>query len=956
MIDCPACSYQNPDNAGKCARCGTRLEPPPTPRKTRKDRTAGGSLSPGDLIANRYRVIGKLGEGGMGVVYRVKDTRLADRMVALKMIHPDLVRHPEAYLRFKEEVITCLELDDHPNVIRVYDFRESDGHPFFTMECLEGRSLREIMDSRKSRGRTPPFRLDEALAVMDQLLEALAHAHPEKIHRDIKPENIMIVGAFPDVQVKVLDFGIAKTLTPSQFTRTAHTLGTAYYMAPEQRRGEAAIDHRADLYAAGMVLYEMLTGDVAEGFPDRPSAVNPGLPGAVDDIVIRLLKQSPDDRFSTAEEAREALNAAVREPETGKPRRLLTAVLLMLLLATAGAAWIYFGGTFSGSDLTVVTHPPGAAVFVDGRQTGLSPVTVRSLPAGTHGVRIALDRYAGHTENIRVQRRTPYRLETTLAPLPLGDLEISSTPAGAEIAVDGENPGRKTPALIENLPEGSRTVTLKLEGFDPWSRTVEIAPLKTARLTAGLVPIYGGLEIDSTPARAEVYIDGESFGRTPLAVDRVKKGRRTVRIKMTGYAEWNQAVNVAAGKTAEVSAKLARSAGSLAVRSKPEGAEVFIGGDLMGTTPLKIDDLAPGLVSVVVRKKCRTPGKKPARIEASKTTTLAFDLSESCGTLKILSDPTGAQGFVNGEVVGHTPVTLNGMQQGAYRIEVRHSGYKTKTSTTRVLPGKTARVEARLDPNPGTAWTDPVTGMGFVRVPGGCFQMGSPDGEKGRDTDEGPVHEVCVDGFWMGKTEVTNAQFRKFRSGHDSKEYEGHSLNGADQPVVYVSWEDAKAYVKWLNGRHNGRFTFRLPTEAEWEYACRAGTTTARFWGDDADDACRYGNVADRTAKQKWSNWTIHDCDDGYAVTAPTGGFKPNQFGLHDTLGNVWEWCEDIYSEDAYGKHQRNNPIYTGGGARRVLRGGSWRSEPGGVRCAYRDRDEPGYRSNRIGFGLLRTD
>ncbi|MBW2050537.1 MAG: formylglycine-generating enzyme family protein, partial [Deltaproteobacteria bacterium] len=122
---------------------------------------------------------------------------------------------------------------------------------------------------------------------------------------------------------------------------------------------------------------------------------------------------------------------------------------------------------------------------------------------------------------------------------------------------------------------------------------------------------------------------------------------------------------------------------------------------------------------------------------------------------------------------------------------------------------------------PGTGtWTDPVTGMEFVWVEGGCFEMGSTSG----DSDEKPVHQVCLDGFWMGKYEVTNRQFRLFRPGHDSRDYKGHSLNGENQPAVYVSWEDAKAFAQWLTRKNGERYTFRLPTEAQWEYACRGGT------------------------------------------------------------------------------------------------------------------------------------
>jgi formylglycine-generating enzyme required for sulfatase activity len=256
----------------------------------------------------------------------------------------------------------------------------------------------------------------------------------------------------------------------------------------------------------------------------------------------------------------------------------------------------------------------------------------------------------------------------------------------------------------------------------------------------------------------------------------------------------------------------------------------------------------------------------------------------------------------------------------------------------------------------GKTWKDPVTGMEFVWVPGGCFKMGSPSSEDGRGSDEGPVHEVCVHGFWMGKYEVTNQEFRKFRSSHSSKDYKGNSLNGDNQPAVYVSWDDAKSFVDWLSSQNNNRFKFRLPTEAEWEYACRAGTQTARFWGDSPAAACQYANVHDNKSKRvNKFKWEHHNCDDGYAVTAPAGSFRPNGFGLYDMLGNIWEWCEDIYAKDAYSKHEKNNPIYANGGSSRVLRGGSWGNDPRRVRCADRSWDNPGVRDGFLGFRLLRT-
>lgn len=257
-------------------------------------------------------------------------------------------------------------------------------------------------------------------------------------------------------------------------------------------------------------------------------------------------------------------------------------------------------------------------------------------------------------------------------------------------------------------------------------------------------------------------------------------------------------------------------------------------------------------------------------------------------------------------------------------------------------------------PAVGTVWRDPVTGMEFVWVPQGCFMMGSPSSETGHNDDEGPVHEVCISGLWVGKYAVTNEEYRKYKPGHGSSDYKNWSLNEDRKPAVYVSWEDAKAYAQWLSGQGNGKF--RLLTEAEWEYAARARTTTSRFWGDSPDDACRYANVHDRRSRRTFSEltWEAHDCDDRYAVTAPVGRFRPNAFGLYDMLGNVWQWCEDVYDAKAYSSHSRDNPLKSGSGSDRVLRGGSWRSSPWYVRSSIRESSTPDARLSNYGFRLVR--
>jgi formylglycine-generating enzyme required for sulfatase activity len=206
----------------------------------------------------------------------------------------------------------------------------------------------------------------------------------------------------------------------------------------------------------------------------------------------------------------------------------------------------------------------------------------------------------------------------------------------------------------------------------------------------------------------------------------------------------------------------------------------------------------------------------------------------------------------------------------------------------------------------------------------------------------------------MGRFEVTNDQFRRFRPDHHSGSYQGHTLNAGNQPVVNVSWEDARDYAAWMTKKSFGRFVYSLPSEAQWEYAARAGTSAPRFWGHDPGKACLYANAADLTLRRATGATAIHPCEDGHTATAPVGSFRPNPFGLYDMLGNVYEWTADVWSPEAYHRHTPRNPVYLGRGFERVYRGGGWNESPASVRCAFRFRAKQDLRNMPLGFRLIR--
>jgi formylglycine-generating enzyme required for sulfatase activity len=174
-----------------------------------------------------------------------------------------------------------------------------------------------------------------------------------------------------------------------------------------------------------------------------------------------------------------------------------------------------------------------------------------------------------------------------------------------------------------------------------------------------------------------------------------------------------------------------------------------------------------------------------------------------------------------------------------------------------------------------------------------------------------------------------------------------------DHPVVNVSWNDAVAFGEWLSRKEGTRY--RLPTEAEWEYACRAGSTTRWYHGNDEDGLAQVGNVADATAKAKFPNVGTIGATDGYVFTAPVGRFQANGFGLYDMHGNVWEWCADWYDEKYYERSPSEDPAGPATGSFRVFRGGSWIDDAWGCRAAGRFGREPSIRYYYLGFRLART-
>jgi serine/threonine-protein kinase len=282
----------------------------------------GGVLERGEVFADRYEVLGTLGKGGMGVVYRARDRQL-DEVVALKLLRPEaLASDPTMLERFKQEIRLARRIT-HRNVLRTHDFGETSGVPYISMEYVEGVTLKELV---RSRGALP---LGAGLSIAKQMCHGLGAAHETGVvHRDVKPQNMLIL---PETgELKIMDFGIARvsSMAGSGLTTAGTVMGTPDYMPPEQAQGRPA-DFRSDLYSLAVVFFEVFTGRLpfvgetpmallvahVQQPPPRPRSVDPRLPLELEEAILKGLQKDPARRWQSADEALEALSRVSTKAE-----------------------------------------------------------------------------------------------------------------------------------------------------------------------------------------------------------------------------------------------------------------------------------------------------------------------------------------------------------------------------------------------------------------------------------------------------------------------------------------------------------------------------------------------------------------------------------------------------------------------------------------------------------------
>jgi formylglycine-generating enzyme required for sulfatase activity len=641
-------------------------------------------------------------------------------------------------------------------------------------------------------------------------------------------------------------------------------------------------------------------------------------------------------------------------------------------LALLGAAAIYL---FTAVPVLIETVPDTATVDV----AGLPELRVGGrvlLRPGEHRVTVAAPGFRDFSTTITVGGDAPASHRFTLERLP-GRVRLAVTPAvAAVVAADGGAPVPVAAGPLELSP-GEHDLEVTAPRYRPFrTRLAVTGGGEEQAVAVALVADFAPVTVASTPPGARILVDGEALGTTPATVE-VAAGQRELRLELEGFRTWVQPLPVTAGVAATLPpVTLVSAAGLVRVTSDPAGASVSVGGRYLGVTPLEVE-LAPGRRHALqVAKPGYGAVTREVDLAAGRGARLAVTLAPSLGVVRLAVEPADAEVLVDDRAVGTGSRELT-LPAVPHRIEVRKPGFAPFRAEVTPDPALPRALTARLQtPAEAAAAAVPAvltTGAGqeLRRIEPGAFRMGAPRREQGRRANEVERDVRLTRRFYLGTTEVTNAQFRAFRPAHTSGAERYTELAGDDHPAVLVSWRDAAAYCNWLSERDGlpkayvagaggglalavpATTGYRLPTEAEWEWVARyaAGGGARKYpWGDAMPPPEGAGNFADRSARGLVAN-LLTGYDDGYPVTAPVGRFAANALGFRDLGGNAAEWTSDVYSVSGGGGS--TDPVATGAGQYHVIRGSSWRqSGITDLRLSARDFGDAGRLD--VGFRIAR--
>jgi formylglycine-generating enzyme required for sulfatase activity len=691
-----------------------------------------------------------------------------------------------------------------------------------------------------------------------------------------------------------------------------------------------------------------------------------------------LVSEEERQAAREAEAAAQSIERTLFKPFTGSRtvhRRRSPVRSLVIAGSIVAVAFLWF--LLTAVPVHVLSEPGDAEIDFAGAWPEISWGDNHLVRAGTYVIVGSKEGYETARLPFRVSSASEgSRASITLKKLP-GVVLVDTQGRAGEVALDGKELGA-VPGKY-NMPAGAHEIVVRVPRYQEFTGTIDVTGGgEEQTFKPELVPGFSAVTVESKPAGAKVMLNGRELGVTPLKTD-IDAGSYTLSLAAEGFKTWETSVQVTANTPLTIGPiELGLPDARLTVRSTPSDADVAVGGRYRGRTPLEID-LSPGMEHEIVLNRAgyeQARRRVPAR--AAERLALEVSLKPILGEVTVRGEPADAQLFIDGRPRGAARQTLS-LPATQLSLEVRRDGFEPYVTTVTPQPGFPRVVEYKLlTSEQRRAAQFPPTirtkfGTELKMMPVGAYQMGSPRREPGRRANESQRSVTFKRSFYIGVTELTNGEYRRFRPEHLSGVVKDHSLDQDNHPVVNVSWRDAAAYCNWLSEQEGlpAAYTpkgddfvavvpattgYRLPTEAEWEWAARyeQGKATRRYpWGASLPIAPRSGNYGDASALELLDA-ALADYSDGFETTASVRSFPPNALGLYDMGGNVSEWAHDYYTvyldlaaaaaTDPYGPPQ---------GRSRVVRGSSWRTTNiPELRLAYRSNGEG--RAEHIGFRIAR--
>jgi serine/threonine-protein kinase len=674
--------------------------------------------------AGRYEIVGELGRGAMGVVYKAVDPVIG-RTVAVKTIRLSEegtgLSRPELLTRFQTEA-RAAGLLTHPNIVVVFDAGEEDGLYYITMELVEGKSLQALLDDGHG------FPLPRTLRIMDQTCSALQFAHERNvIHRDIKPANLMLTA---DDTVKVTDFGTAKILQFGTVQQTAHVMGTPSYMSPEQVKGRA-VDGRSDIFSLGVMLYEMVTGEkpfpgqnittviykIVNEDPVPPRQINPSIHAGISAVVMRALEKEPDQRYQSCREMLEDLrNYRSIAPGAGNPQST------MIMGGGSPAATVISGNTggrgFAGEDQTVMAT--ARSLNARASAPGQTPVVRRT---GTIAP-------APEPPKKKSVLGTIFVAMLLLGVIAYGANKIRPVFEAARELHDAQKKGGSLPGTAppasETNPDNSAAGTSEAEtspqsndpaaGAGAESRPVaeKVAPRKTENsITPKVAEYKGRIEEAISEKGLSGRVKVQAAGNTLTLAGKLRPAEHGALLKLLRNAPSNvRVIDHLEYDDTPVAASGGSDEGTHPVPAVGRGA-IHVVTDVIGATamlrgpaghvlskcetPCSFNNLSPSQYSLEVQKEGYQPVQTALQVKSGDAQDQKIKLESLAKGIYISSQPPGADVFINGaKQAGQTPVTLP-LAAGQYNLVLRLQGYQPYAGPIQVKDNIQTQLNATLN-------------------------------------------------------------------------------------------------------------------------------------------------------------------------------------------------------------------------------------------------------------------